>query len=116
MATDRRSTFFRRSPGRTLAVLHPAFALTGICHSIGGPLLPSLAPAFHLNDSQAGLLLFCYFGGTSLGALLCGPRHARTLTFGFLALTAAALAVSATNRACSFTRHFFSLESASACP
>jgi fucose permease len=98
MATHSRSTFFRRSPGRTLAVLHPAFALTGICHSIGGPLLPSLTPAFHLDDSQAGLLLFCYFGGTSLGALLCGPRHARTLTFGFLALTVAALAVSATSR------------------
>jgi fucose permease len=93
-----RSRFFRRSPGRTIAVLHPAFALTGICHSIGGPLLPSLAPAFHLNDSQAGLLLFCYFAGTSLGALLCGPRHARTLTFGFFALTGAALAVATTGR------------------
>jgi len=98
MAAHTRSTLFRRSPGRTLAVLHPAFALTGICHSIGGPLLPSLAPAFHLNDSKAGLLLFCYFAGTSLGALLCGPRHARTLTFGFLALTGAALAVAATGR------------------
>jgi fucose permease len=94
MVTERRSTILRRS----LAVLHPVFALTGICHSIGGPLLPSLASAFHLNDSQAGLLLFCYFGGTSLGALLCGPRHARTLTLGFLALTVAALAVAAANR------------------
>jgi FHS family L-fucose permease-like MFS transporter len=98
MENNRRSTGFGRSPGQTLAVLHPAFALTGICHAIGGPLLPSLAPAFHLNDSQAGLLLFCYFGGTSLGALLCGPRHARTLTFGFFALAAAALAVSVTSR------------------
>jgi len=98
MSTETRGSVFKGSPVRTLAVLHPAFALTGICHSIGGPLLPSLAPAFHLNDSQAGFLLFAYFGGTSLGALLCGRRHARTLTLGFLALTLAALAVAATNR------------------
>ncbi len=98
MSTDRRSTFFRRSPGRTLAVLHLAFALTGICHSIGGPLLPSLAHAFQLNDSQAGFLLFAYFAGTSLGALLCGRRHARTITSGFLALAVAALGVTFTNR------------------
>ncbi len=89
----------RQSPAKTLAVLHPAFALTGVCHSIGGPLLPSLQPEFHLNDAQAGLLLFAYFSGTSLGALLCGRRHARTLALGFLGLTAAALAVAAANRA-----------------
>jgi len=78
--------------------LHLAFALTGICHSIGGPLLPSLAHAFQLNDSQAGFLLFAYFAGTSLGALLCGRRHARTITSGFLALAVAALGVTFTNR------------------
>ena len=91
-------TLIRGSPGRTLAVLHPAFALTGICHSISGPLLPSLAPVFQVNDSQTGFLLFVYFAGTSVGALLCGRRHARTLFLGFLALTAAGFAVSATNR------------------
>jgi fucose permease len=98
MADGTRSIFFKRSPRRTLVVLHPAFALTGICHSIGGPLLPSLAPAFHLNDSQAGFLLFAYYAGTSLGALLCRGRHARTLTFGFLALTGACFAVTIVNR------------------
>src|SRR6266700_3953113 len=98
MGHGERRGLVRRSPGRTLAVLHPAFALTGICHSIGGPLLPSLAPAFHLNDSQAGFLLFAYFAGTSLGAALCGRRHARTVFLGFLALTLAGLGVAATNR------------------
>jgi len=98
MAMGGRGTLFRRSTGRTLAVLHPVFALTGICHSIGGPLLPSLAPTFQLNDSQAGFLLFAYFAGTSLGALLCGRRHARTLTLGFLALAGAAVMIAATNR------------------
>lgn len=98
MALDQRSNPFRRSPTRTLVVLHPAFALTGVCHSISGPLLPSLQPTFQLNDSQAGFLLFAYFAGTSVGALLCGRRHARALAFGFLALTFAALGVAATNR------------------
>ena len=113
MSRLERKPFVPRSPGdptlrssmlgpslpRTLAVLHPAFALTGICHSIGGPLLPSLAPEFHLNDSQAGVLLFAYFAGTSLGALLCGRRHARTLVLGFLTLSVAGISVAATNRA-----------------
>lgn len=99
MSIDQRNILFRRSPTRTLVALHPAFALTGVCHSIGGPLLPSLQPAFHLNDSQAGFLLFAYFAGTSVGALLCGRHHARTLTLGFLALALAGFGVSATSRA-----------------
>lgn len=94
-----RSLSFKRSPGRMLAVLHPAFALTGICHSIGGPLLPSIAAAFFLSDSQAGFLLFAYYAGTSIGALLCGHRHVRNLTFGFLALAGACVAVTIVNRA-----------------
>jgi len=65
---------------------------------MGGPLLPSLAPAFHLNDSQAGFLLFAYFAGTSLGALLCGRRHARILFLGFMAVAATGIGVAATNR------------------
>src|SRR5947207_14846546 len=99
MATDQGSTLVGRSPARTLAVLHPAVALTGIRHSSGGPLLPAMAPAFHLNDSQVGFLLFSYYAGTSLGALLCGRRHSRTLTLGFAALTGACLAVTVTGRA-----------------
>ena len=98
MAVHARSIFPRRSPGRMLAVLHPAFALTGICHSIGGPLLPSIAAVFSLNDSRAGFLLFAYYAGTSVGALLCGRRHVRNLTFGFLAMTGACVAVAIVNR------------------
>jgi fucose permease len=81
-----------------MGVLHPAFALTGVVHSIGGPLLPSLASVFLLSDSQSGSLFFAYYAGTSLGALLCGRRHARTITFGFAALTCACLGVAVTNR------------------
>jgi fucose permease len=74
-------------------VLHPAFALTGILHAIGGPLLPSLAATFHLSDNQAGLLFLCYFLGTSLGALLCTRNYARSIAVGFVVLAAACACV-----------------------
>ena len=60
--------------GERWPCLHPVFALTGVLHSIGGPLLPSLAATFHLTDSQSGFLFLAYFAGTSLGALLCGAQ------------------------------------------
>jgi fucose permease len=82
-----------------LLVLHPAFALTGVLHSIGGPLLPSLAALFHLTDGESGLLFFAYYAGTSLGALLCVRNYARCIAFGFLALTGACLGIAFTNRA-----------------
>jgi FHS family glucose/mannose:H+ symporter-like MFS transporter len=98
MASSAGNSPGRHAHRRTMAVLHPAFALTGILHAIGGPLLPSLASHFHLSDSQSGSLFFAYYGGTSLGALLCGRRHARTLTIGFFALTCACLGVAVTDR------------------
>jgi MFS transporter, FHS family, glucose/mannose:H+ symporter len=98
MGPEERRMDGRRSVGKNLAVLHPAFALTGICHSISGPLLPSLARTFHLDDSRAGLLLFAYFAGTSLGAVLCGSKHKRTLFAGFLAIAITGVAVAFTNR------------------
>jgi fucose permease len=98
MATPAPSFSGRRSPGRTLAVLHPAFALTGVLHSIGGPLLPSLASAFHLTDSESGFLFLAYYAGTSLGALLCGRNYSRSITLGFFALTFVCLAIAITNK------------------
>ena len=87
------------SAGRTLAVLHPVFALTGILHVVGGPLLPSLASTFHLSDTQSGSLFLFYFAGTSLGALLCTRNYARLIAFGFLGVTATCLGVAASNHA-----------------
>lgn len=86
----------RQSPGRMLAVLHPVFALTGVIHAIGGSLLPSLALAFALDDNQSGLLLFLYFIGTSLGALLCRRSYARTIAIGFVAIAVCSLAAATT--------------------
>jgi MFS transporter, FHS family, glucose/mannose:H+ symporter len=87
-----------RTPARILPVLHPVFALTGVFHAIGGPLLPSLAAQFHLTDVESGTLFLAYYAGTSLGALLCGRNYARSITLGFVALTFASLGVAVTNR------------------
>lgn len=73
---------------RALSVLFPVFALTGVAHAIGGSLLPSLVSIFHLNDSQAGLLFFLYFAGTSFGAILCTSRFTQRMTLGFLFMAA----------------------------
>ncbi len=81
-----------------MAVLHPAFALTGIVHVVGGALLPSLASTFHLNDSESGLLFLLYFAGTSLGALLCRVNYARTMAIGFLATAVCCVGVAAASR------------------
>ena len=89
---------FKTSPARTLALLHPVFALTGILHTVGGALLPSLAARFQLNDSASGLLFLLYFAGTSLGALLCRGSYARLITIGFAAMICTCLAVAASPR------------------
>jgi MFS transporter, FHS family, glucose/mannose:H+ symporter len=81
------------SSHQTQAVLHPVFALTGVLHAIGGPLLPSLVSTFHLNDSQSGLLFFLYFAGSSLGALLCRGNYARIMALGFAAAVGCCLLV-----------------------
>lgn len=78
---------------RTLAVLHPVFALTGILHVVGGAILPSLAIQFHLTDSTSGLLFLLYFAGTSIGALLCHGSYARLMTLGFGAMAFTCIAV-----------------------
>jgi MFS transporter, FHS family, glucose/mannose:H+ symporter len=83
---------------RTLAILHPVFALTGVLHAVGGALLPSLAARFHLSDSTSGLLFLLYFAGTSLGALLCRGSYARLMTIGFVAMVCTCLAVAASPR------------------
>ena len=84
------------STRRTQAVLHPVFALTGVMHAIGGPLLPSLVATFHLNDSQSGLLFLLYFSGSSIGALLCRGNYVRAMTIGFAATIACCLLIAIT--------------------
>src|ERR1700676_4826743 len=77
----------KRAPA-SFAVLHPAFALTGVLHAVIGALLPSLALAFQLTDARSGSLALCYFLGTSIGALLCFGHYVRLMTAGFLVVAA----------------------------
>jgi fucose permease len=86
------------STARTLAVLHPAFALTGVLQAVGGPLLPSIASTFHLSDSQSGLLFSLYFAGTALGVFFCRENYARAITLGYVAMAACCIAVSLATR------------------
>jgi len=83
---------------RNLLVLHPVFALTGVLHTVGGALLPSLASTFGLSDSDSGLLFLLYFAGSSLGALICRGNYARTMAAGFVAMTACCLGVAFATR------------------
>lgn len=91
-------TSSKHSSSRTLAVLHPAFALTGVLHAVGGAILPSLAVRFHLSDSASGLLFLLYFAGTSIGALLCRGNYSRLMTLGFAAMVLTCLAVASSPR------------------
>jgi fucose permease len=52
-----------------------------------------------LTDSQSGFLFFAYFAGTSLGALLCGRNHGRSITIGFLGVTCVCLLIAVTHGA-----------------
>ena len=84
-----------RNNRSSLAVLHPVFALTGVLHAIIGALLPSLASAFRLTDSQSGTLALAYFLGTSAGAFFCVGRYVRLMTVGFLVVGATCFAIAA---------------------
>ncbi len=90
-----------------LAVLHPVFALTGIADAITGPLLPSLARAFQLSDSQSGLLFFWIFAGMATGALLCRGNYARILGGGLFALSVSCFCFPWISRAMLFPFGFF---------
>ncbi len=80
-------------PSRAHILLHPAFALTGLLQAIGGPLLPSLAADFHLNDNASGFLFLLYFAGTSLGAFFCRKNYARAIAAGFVLVFACCVAI-----------------------
>lgn len=97
-----------RSDRLILSVLHPCFLLTGVLHAIGGALLPSLAAAFHLSDSQSGSLFFSYYAGTSVGALLCVGRYVRLIVVGFAAIVAVCLSI-AVSRGIALQPLFFAL-------
>jgi FHS family glucose/mannose:H+ symporter-like MFS transporter len=53
-------------------IIHAGFALTGVMTTLLGPLLPSLAAHWSLNDAHSGDLFLAQFIGSFLSAILCG--------------------------------------------
>jgi fucose permease len=87
----------KASPGNlressATALLYFLFASTGATIVIPGTLLPSLLLRWRLNDAQAGLLFFCFFVGSSAGALLSRGRLSWSIVRGTI-LTAAGIAL-----------------------
>lgn len=67
-------------PGALTFAAHAAFVPTGIVTVLLGPLLPSLAARWLLNDAQAGYLFTAQFAGSMLGVALSAFVVAR---FGY---------------------------------
>jgi len=56
--------------GCNRVVLYAGFAATGVSVALPGALMPWLLVHWSLQDSQAGVLLFLFFVGSTVGALL----------------------------------------------
>lgn len=69
------------SAGPATPWLAADFLLAGLGTVLLGPLLPSVAHAWHLNDSQSGLLLLAKFVGAFLGGVSV-PRRLGIGIFG----------------------------------
>jgi MFS transporter, FHS family, glucose/mannose:H+ symporter len=74
-------------------VLQFGFALTGIGTTVLGPLLPSLAPALHLPDNIAGLLVSVLYASSACGALLARGNMSYSLAAGFALTTLGAISL-----------------------
>lgn len=71
----------RISAGPATPWLASDFLLAGLGTVLLGPLLPSVAHAWHLNDSQSGLLLLAKFVGAFIGGVSV-PRRLGLGIFG----------------------------------
>jgi len=88
-------------PGRAtrtpILIAHATFVPTGLVTVLLGPLLPTLAARWSLNDAQAGSLVTAQFVGALLSTLLTGaflPRWGFQRTIGIgLFLMAAGVAI-----------------------
>ncbi len=72
-------------------MLYAGFAATGVCMALPGSVLPALLARWSLADSQAGLLFFLAWMGSSLGAIAVRLPVARALLIGDGLLSMAAL-------------------------
>jgi FHS family glucose/mannose:H+ symporter-like MFS transporter len=78
----------RQSPSSSFSgwmstvIVYLAFAATGIGMALPGSVLPALLVRLSLADSQAGLLFFLGWLGSSLGALLVHRSRTRSVAYG----------------------------------
>ena len=61
-----------RASSALVPLVHTGFALTGVMTTLLGPLLPSLAAHWSLNDAHSGDLSLAQFIGWFVFALICG--------------------------------------------
>jgi MFS transporter, FHS family, glucose/mannose:H+ symporter len=60
------------SSRRLILLVHAGFILTGIMTTLLGPLLPTLAARWALDDMRSGYLFLAQFTGSFIGVILCG--------------------------------------------
>ena len=62
--------------------LYLGFTATGVGLALPGALLPLLLRRWNLGDARGGLLLFCFFLATTIGALVSRGRMNRSIARG----------------------------------
>lgn len=79
-------------------LLYILFASTGLGVVLPGTLLPQLLQRWSLSDQQAGALFFCFFVGSSAGAVLARGRLKMSLALGCLLTCCGCWALSVASR------------------
>jgi fucose permease len=83
-------------------ILYLTFAGTGIGMALPGSVLPALLTRWQLADSQAGLLFFLAWIGTSIGALMVQPSRVHSLACGCILTAIGCLGMAFTSEWSSF--------------
>ncbi len=79
-------------------MLYAIFAATGLGVVLPGTLLPQLLQRWALSDQQAGALFFCFFVGSSAGAVLARGHLKLSLALGCLLASSGCWALSEASR------------------
>lgn len=83
-------------------IVYTIFLATGVGVSLPGAMLPLLLARLHLNDAQAGVLLFLFFIGSTSGAVLSRGSLPRSIARGCLAVVIGAVLLAEASRTVAF--------------
>ena len=64
--------------------MYAGFAATGVALALPGALMPAMLARWGLGDARGGLLLFCFFAGTTIGSLASHGHMTRSVARGSL--------------------------------